>query len=169
MYLEEKIAELEARIKKLEEQKPSTNDDMIIVKFQRDRDLEATVPMKRVPIQIRRERPVEPKVTYGTEKQEEQEPEEEDTIEQEREEVEEMLDNVKPQSKNANEWVTVQDKPGEEIYRYNGHTLAIFEENGKRFAQVDNKPPTTLSDKEKKAFKEVERIKLQMEKRLTIR
>jgi hypothetical protein len=171
MYLEEKIAELEARIKKLEEQKPSTNDDMIIVKFQRDSDLEASVPVKRVPIQVRREPLPEPKITYGHEEPEEpeEEPEEpEEAIEQESEEIDQMLQERPIKTAGVNKWVVIQDKPGEEIYRYNKHTLTLFDENGKKFAQVDNLQPQTLPDKERKAYKEVERIKAYIEKKFTL-
>lgn len=172
MFIEEKINEIEARLKKLEEKQTTSNDDMIVVRFQRDKDLEATVPTKRVPIQIRREPLPEPKITYGHEEPEEPEEEEpedsEEGIEQEKEAVEEMLQERPIKTAGVNKWVVIQDKPGEEIYRYNKHTLTLFDENGKKFAQVDNLQPQTLPDKERKAYKEVERIKAYIEKKFTL-
>ena len=172
MFIEEKINEIEARLKKLEEKQTTSNDDMIVVRFQRDRDLESTIPLKRVPIQIRREPLPEPKITYGHEEPSEPEEEPEDSeegIEEEKEEIDQMLKGRPARSAGSNKWVVIQDKPGEEIYRYNGHTLALFEENGKKFVQVDDVQPQTLPDKERKAYKEVERLKAYIEKKFSLK
>jgi len=170
MFIEEKINEIEARLKKLEEKQTTSNDDMIVVRFQRDKDLEATVPVKRVPIQARREPLQEPKITYGHEEPEDEAPEDsEEGIEQEKEDIDQMLQEQPVKTAGVNKWIVIQDKPGEEIYRYNKHTLTLFEENGKHFAQVDNLQPQTLPEKDRKARKEVERLKIFIEKKYSLK
>jgi len=180
MYLEEKINELEERIKKLEDKLASGALDTVIVKFQRERDLEAQeatkAPVRVTPAQVEHRAQtvkIRPRIIERTNERSnviDDEEEYESDIEAEKEAVEDMLEQEAPQkkqiqTKHINKWVTAKQTPNEEVYEYNGHMLTLFDEGGNRFAQEDNKEPIRLNKKERKAFREVESIKERMEKR----
>jgi len=136
MYLEEKVAKLEERIRLLEQNKGS---DTIVVKFKRDQ----VVPYEKQETTMRKEEPVP------------MEPIEEEPI----------VENLKAEEKNK--WKTISTVEDEEVYSFNDHTLTLYKENDKSFAQVDNEEPIMLHSKEKKAYKQVEEIKTGIEMKWT--
>ena len=155
MYLEEKIEEFESRIKALEERKQTSNDDVIVVKFKRERGVIESIP---TPVEqpVEQPDPVIPIVKIHTGKQQvvkvvKQQQQQQD-IEEPKEEAP------------LNEWVTLEDEENHEVYSFNDHTLSIFAEKGKRYAQVDEADPILLEAKDRKSFKQIQKLKKEMEK-----
>jgi len=139
MYLEEKVAKLEERIRLLEQNKGS---DTIVVKFKRDQ----VVPYEKQETTMRKEEPV--------------------PMEPIEEEKEELMEDVQIEE-DKNEWKVLKSTPDEEIYEFNGHTLTLFTDENEKFAQIDREQPMLLHNKEKKAFKQVEDIKKGIELKWT--